>query len=241
MTNKNYRKAVGIGIISLILFLTGSVQAYLHYYNKEAELLSVDNLRALSIGAFLLLAEFVFLYGDIQLMGLKSKGKRLVVGICLGVIALTMAWTIGSEFAASLTEKKAVAGMELAAEFGAQQRAKATTRRDRRAADASAKEMAATVIKEVVGADVRAYLVNFLVAMIAFVIFQFCDEKAKRRRVVPAGDALPGNPALQARVEKQIGLAPATAKAYAVDGGWAIWSGGDYRGFVKHSDLAKDQ
>lgn len=241
MTVREYRKVVGIGVITALLALAGSVQAYVHYYDAALPVFSRENLRAMTMASTLLISEVSFLYGDLTLMRTRSRGRRLVIGLTMVATALAMALTIGSEFSASLSEKKAQQGIELAVEFGAKRAELAQTRGERRRADESAKSLAQAVIKEVVAADARAYLANLLVALIAFVIYQFAEDGAKRRRVTPAGNVLPHNPALAAQVQRRIGLAPAEAKAYVVDNGYAIWANGEYKGFVRASDVRLEE
>lgn len=244
MTVKNYRKMVGIGIVSVLLFLTGSVQAYLHYYDTTQELFSRVNLRAVSMGAMLGIAEFVFLYADWQLMGLRSRGKRLVVGISMGLIALSMAWTIGSEFAASMTETKSQAGLAIVEQYRENELATAK-KRERAQIRESAREMAQGVVTGIVSADVRAYLVNFIVALVAFVVCQFCEEKDRRAKKSKTesvgGNQIPLVPGLASYVENQMGLPAGAVNGYDVPGGWAIWQGREYQGFAPMSAVERER
>lgn len=219
-----------LACLTFILFCVGTVQVIARHFDTSQPLISRMNILAFAMAALFTTGEIVFLWGDITLARAKALSKKIASAIVLLVLAGTMTGAVIHEFALSDEEIANATAAKVIGESSAQQREQATSNRER-AAIATASIQGITSLYKNKKQDVMPYALVFMTALAGFVILHFCQE-TKKPREKGRGNLLVGNEALESKV-KAMGFAPESAKAYKVNGGYAIHHNGRYSGFIK--------
>jgi len=234
MTTKS-QQGIALAVVSAILFFAGTGLCLLNHWKPEADFLSLPNLLAIAMAAFLTTAEFSFLWCDIRLIQAKRTIKRIALACCLVALILSMSWAIGSEWESAEGKVKAALGMGAVAEVSKVAIAAGKSRGERAAATKEALATVGTITNGMMGSSTRAYQVNFMIALLAIVVAHFCVEKPKRRSL-GQGNVAATNPKVKEKLQ-QMGFSPGSAKAYNVPGGVAIHDKEGYKGFIPNKEL----
>lgn len=231
------KQGLAISIVSVLLCATGSVLAILNYYDQEAPITDVTNIKAVARAGLLIMAEFVFLYIDI--IPAVKLSKRIAKGVCLTILAGCLALVVAAEFEASARARANKDGASAIANTAKTIAESSKSKRERSTLAQSSfgaiKEMYANSSE-----NFGLYKLNFFCALLIFAWSPFLYDKPKQR-IPRGGNVAATNPELAAKVAQKIGFAgkPQDLKVYAVNGGYAAKAEGKYVGFAKEGDVQK--
>lgn len=225
-------QGIALATLSVFLFFAGTGLCLLNHYDKNEGFLSVPNLLAVMMAAFLTVGEFSFLWADYRLMMAKKVIKKVGCAAVLVSLIATMSWVIGTEWESAEAKVRSKMGLSAVATINKDALSAAKSKGERTAATGSAMATAKEITRGLAESSTRAYQVNFFFALFGFVVCHFCIEKAKAR-TKGRGDVLATNKSLQDAVRAK-GLSPDEAKAYQLqDGtGYAVHHRGQYHSFI---------
>lgn len=229
------KQGLAITIVSVLLCATGSVLAILNYYDQDAPITDVTNIKAVARAGLLIMAEFVFLYIDI--IPAVKLAKRIAKGVCLTILAGCLALVVAAEFEASARARANKDGASAIASTAKTIAEASKSKRER----SSLAQSSFGAIKEMYansGENFGLYKLNFFCALLIFAWSPFLYDKAKQR-IPRAGNVAATNPELAVKVAQKIGFAgkPQDLKVYAVNGGYAAKAEGKYVGFAKATEV----
>lgn len=230
------QQGISLGVVSLILFFAGTGLCLLNHWKPDQPFLSLPNLLAVAMAAFLTTAEYSFLWCDFRLIQARKPIKKIALACCLVCLIGSMSWAIGTEWESAEKKLRSALGMASVEQISKTAIESAKSRGERSAAAKTATGAVVEVTKNLTGSDTRAYQANFIVALLALVVAHFCVEPYRRRQT-GRGNQLSVNPALADRIKAKIGFDAAEVKAYQVPGGYAIHSKKGYEGFVSDKDV----
>lgn len=232
------RSHIIIAIVSLLIFLTGTVHVALNMWDSNLPIASATNFKAICVGAFLTVSEIVFLYADILCASVKQIGKRIGAAVVMATLAVTMGWSISAEWEKSAKEQAMHAGTAGIAKVTEAAASQAKSKREREQVAQKGLDSAKAVVTTAMSTELRAFQVNFIAALLGLIVLQFCKPPL-RGRLRREGNLSTKKPEL-ANKAKQVGFVKPgeDAKVYAVNGGYSVYSNGRYRGFMKDDGAA---
>ena len=231
------QQGVALAVVSLILFFAGTGLCLLNHWNKDLDFLTVENMKAVAMAAFLTTAEFSFLWCDFRLILAKKLAKKLALAACLVALICSMGWAISTEWEAAEKKVRSGLGMASVSSLTKQALESGKTRAERMAATKNGMEKVTEMTKELTKSSAKAYTVNFIVALLCMVVAHFCVERAARRSI-GGGNLAESQPELIEKARQKIGFSPdAKVRIYNVPGGKAVHVNGEYRSFLKDKEL----
>lgn len=184
-----------VGIVTLILFLAGSVLCAMNRWNPAEVLYHPSNIVAIAMAAFLTLSEVVFFWAHSVAIHVRSFWRKVPAFLCMIALGCTIAWTIGTEWHALNAKKTAEVGA--AAVDGIREKANKeakgakTQTQQQIANNANAMNAVTKQFADLGQENTLPYQLNFLTALMAIAILTFTVDRKKKAVWVRKGNSLP--------------------------------------------------
>lgn len=229
-TSKSNR--VFLAVVTLALMCAGTGLTIANNWENDLQIAAI----AVALSASFLAAEFTFLWGHKVWEHLRALWRKVVLGLTLAALVLSMAAAVWSELEVALSK---LSNRAVAQNIGGvleKTNASATSRRER---ERNTRAAFAEVAKGKIDFRVLPFVICYALAGLTTIVILAVQVAQKQKRQ-GGGDQVPANPII-AEKAKQIGMAPpqATVKAYADrnGGGYSIWVDGKYAGYLPKADL----
>jgi len=209
-----------------IVFAAGTLFTFLHGYNPDEDFASKTNLIAIAKAAFLTVGELALVYLH-SLIDSKEFWRRLsAFALSIG-LAITITFAASTEAKSFVEEGTLKNKAQIITETSKEEKATATSRRERIAIATASSDTLRETLKEVKAPSFAPFAVNFFFGLFCILTGALIQPREPWKR--KQGNQL--TPELRAQVKQKIGMEPpATARAYHNGRGdsFIIKNGRDY-------------
>lgn len=216
---KTKSNRIFLAIVTLAMALAGTGLTIANNWKNELQQAAI----AITLAACFTAAETSFLWGHKRFETSTRLWRKVVLTCALVALVGSMAYAVSEELKLALHK---VSNRSLA-----DNSAVIVASADKRNQRVLGKNALESLVKDKIQIEHFPFVICYLVTGLASIAILAVTERAKPR-TLGKGNVLPKSPELQKRVQ-EIGFAANTAKAYAVDGGYAVYVDGKYRKFLK--------